>query len=77
MSDEICTYRSDNPVTQNPRFRRRITEIRRPFAGLVENMFDLTLECGHEPLAFTGGDVADPAVGDMAFCPDCYHGEPV
>lgn len=61
------TYRSDEPIAQDPRYQRRIVSFYRPIP-IIENMFDITLECGHAPLFFSN---KPPAVGELSFCPDC------
>lgn len=70
MSDEwIKQYRSDHPLFDDLRYQRRVTRVFRPIP-MVENMFDVTYECGHSPLIFN--DEA-PRVGQMLFCPGCYQ----
>jgi len=59
--------RSDDPRFQDPRFQRLILKTHRPIP-FVENMHDVTLECGHAPLVFC---TPDPKVGDRIFCPNC------
>lgn len=63
------TYQGDNPVTQDPRWQRRIISFFRPIP-VVENCFDTTLQCGHAPLMFRD---QPPQEGEVAFCPDCYE----
>ena len=63
-------YRSDDPRFSDPRYQRRVLVASRPFS-FIENMHELILECGHEPLLM-GNNV--PAVGDLCFCPTCYEG---
>lgn len=65
----LSKYSSDNPLYHDPRYQRRVLAINRPIA-FVENMHELALECGHEPLLM-GNDV--PKVGDLFFCPTCYE----
>ena len=66
---DFPTFRSDDPRCHDPRFQRRVVGSYRPIP-IVENIFDVTLECGHAPLVC--GD-APPAVGSMLFCPQCYE----
>lgn len=63
------TYRSDDPRYRDPRFQRRVLSVHRPIP-IVENMHQVKLECGHEPL-FMGDQV--PEVGGECFCPSCYE----
>jgi hypothetical protein len=68
MSDwDFPIMRSDDPRFHDPRYQRRIVATHRPIP-FVENMHDVTLECGHAPLVFC---TPDPKVGDMLFCPTC------
>lgn len=63
------TYRSDDPRFHDPRYQRRIISLRRVIE-IVENVHEVTLECGHEPLFL--GDSPKPEVGARCFCPECY-----
>jgi hypothetical protein len=67
--NDFETYRSDDPRTHDPRFQRRVVSVFRPIP-IVENMFDVTLECGHAPLAFNDSPIQ---VGSTIFCPSCYE----
>jgi len=69
MFDEIKTHRTDAAYTRDPRYQRRITAVRFPIP-IVSNVYDVTLECGHEPLVL-GDEVV--VVGGLCFCPDCYE----
>ena len=69
MGDLFRQYRSDDPRYHDPRHQRRVVAVTRPIA-FVENMHDIKLECGHEPL-LCGDQI--PQVGDMLFCPTCYE----
>lgn len=62
-------YRSDSAVYHDPRWQRRVVGRCHPVA-IVENVIELKLECGHEPLAM-GDNI--PAVGALCFCPTCYE----
>lgn len=68
--DLTALYRSDNPITGDPRFLRRILAVRRPIP-FVENIHEVKLECGHEPLLL--GGQGEPPVGGLYFCPTCYE----
>lgn len=61
-------YRSDDPRFHDPRYQRRIVSFFYPIP-IIENMYDITLDCGHAPLMFRN---APPVVGDLSFCPECY-----
>ena len=67
MENDFKTYRSDDPAYNDPRFQRRVVGSYRPIP-IIENMHDVTLECGHAPLMFA--DKA-PAAGELLFCPTC------
>jgi hypothetical protein len=70
MMTDITVHNSSNePRFKDPRFQRRIIEVRRPIE-IVENMFDVALECGHAPLVF---GTPDPEVGAFIFCPNCAY----
>lgn len=62
------TTNAQDPQFHDPRFQRRVVEVRRPIP-IISNLHDVTLECGHAPLV---SGVPGPKVGDMLFCPDCY-----
>jgi hypothetical protein len=64
-------YRSNETPCRDARFQRRILWVRRPIA-FVENVHEVGLECGHEPLLMGG---PDPRVGGVCFCPTCYERE--
>lgn len=74
MSDhvppDLSLFRSDDPVTNDPRFQRRILAVRQPIP-YVMNIHEVTLECGHEPLLLGGN--GSPPVGGLYFCPTCYE----
>lgn len=71
----IQTHNKENdPRFNDPRFQRRVVASHRPI-DLVENMHDVTLECGHAPL-IVGVGVPAPKVGDMCFCPECADADP-
>lgn len=69
MSDGPRQYRSDDALFRDPRFQRRVVAIYCPIA-IIDNMFDVTLECGHAPLLFSDAGLK---VGEQCFCPTCYE----
>lgn len=58
----------DDPDFHNPQFQRRILRVRRPIF-FVENIHEVLLGCGHEPLLL-GGE-SEPQTGTYVFCGDC------
>ena len=64
--------KNTDPDFYDPRFQRRIVSMRRviPF---VENIHEVLLSCGHEPLLL--GDKPMPEVGMSVFCGDCRDEE--
>ncbi|HXA24434.1 MAG TPA: hypothetical protein VNW90_19275 [Acetobacteraceae bacterium] len=70
MTDEPVIYRTDDPLTADPRFLRRVLAVCRPIP-IVSNIHEVKLECGHEPLLLGGR--SSPQVGDLSFCPSCYE----
>jgi hypothetical protein len=68
IEDDFRVINSKDPQFHDPQFQRRIVAVHRPIA-FIENMHDVTLECGHAPLVFV---TPDPKVGEMCHCPDCY-----
>lgn len=67
-NSDFRVINTKDPQFHDPRFQRRIVEVRRPIE-IIENMYDVKLECGHSPLIF---GIPGPKVGDMIHCPDCY-----
>ena len=63
------TFYSDNPVTQDPRWQRKVISVFYPIP-IIENMFDVTYACGHSPLMFRD---EPPKLGELCFCGDCYE----
>jgi hypothetical protein len=63
--------RDNDPRFNDPRFQRRVIDSFRPIE-IVENMHDVTLDCGHAPLVF---GLPGPKAGDMIFCPACADRE--
>lgn len=64
--------KQDDPDFSNPRYQRRIVALYRliPF---VENIHEVRLSCGHEPLLL--GHDPMPEVGMWVFCGDCRDEE--
>lgn len=71
MTNWPNTYRSDDPRASDPRFQRRVVAIHRPIA-IIENMWDVQLDCGHAPLFFSDTALE---VGAQCFCPTCYENQ--
>ena len=67
MSDQFTVVNAADPRFHDPRYQRKIVGSYRPIP-VVENMHDVTLECGHAPLVFV---TPDPQIGATIFCPDC------
>ena len=67
LEDMRVVNRDNEPRFNDSRFQRRVVASHRPIA-FVENLHDVTLDCGHAPLVFC---VPDPKAGDMLFCPEC------
>lgn len=69
MSDlfGLTHTKSDDPEFNDPRFQRRVVKVERPIP-IIENMFDVVLDCGHSPLVFNDREVQ---AGQMMFCPEC------
>lgn len=72
MSDWPGLVSKDDPDFNEPRFQRRIVDLWRPIP-IIENVHEVRLECGHEPLLL--GDNPMPQVGMTCFCGDCRDAE--
>lgn len=70
MMDWPGLYRASDLPADQKQFLRRILAVRRPIP-IVENVHEVTLECGHEPLIL--GGPGTPQVGVSIFCPTCYE----